>query len=825
MSNVIPPLLSNSPPPMIGAVIDDEDDEFGNFAIVNTSSYDDALSLSTLEEIDVEEIPDIPHLYNLDKDFQDRRKDDAVSIETQKEDDYDGVKSNSFQDLPEIPPDILKEEETVISDLETIVKVSDSVNPIDSEIENNNFNTSEKCTSLHEVVVNELHQLSEFDDGFADFNAFMNTPTTSDFERTINECSFENQYAIAQDDIEDDDFGDFNNYSLDSPNLQIDIHGPEKAESIVMLMFPKIEQQAEEYHEENFIFNDSIFCQLKDVTDTLALSYQWSKSNSQNFLLQALNIDTRNILYGPRWNESIPRYAATLGFTPLEPVKSETHNASNGETTSSHSEVVEQTEIPLAEFDWVGSGLTNPLEMTPKKIIEKQQTEVDIPEQISDDKRMDISIVPFQTNSDTDSIKSLKLITNNDGDKADDDFDDFSSFQSTKNEGENFSSFQSGKNESESFEKWTSLRETQIRNVNQSSKSNENFENWTSLRETHISNSKIDEPSWLKPTILTPDLPRKEVITTREFEVEEDEFTDFQTGNIQQTPIPEMQELKIEQESKVKNHSLNTVEKLSEHQSTLQPTESLSIIPEPLQPSILQPMKVENTPAAINWPNPGVTDEELHRFDMFFKPTTSNTISNSKVSSEVAEEDDWSDFISNQTTQPSTNQGNMHVATRKEVPDARCPKKEQVLVKPAVPFSQNGFTTSFVSNQYVVLNHIPTKTDDAEDEWSDFVSSQPPPESPSRVPKPSIPKLNLDWNGPPQFTSWSASITPNIITNPVSFESFQSFASLDTDLLKNRTTNKRNPSVVIQPKKNTVPSISTIPDLEFIAPKNRTWKK
>lgn len=33
-------------------------------------------------------------------------------------------------------------------------------------------------------------------------------------------------------------------------------------------------------------------------------------------------------LFGPRWNNSVPRFAANLGFSPLEPVRaSETHKA------------------------------------------------------------------------------------------------------------------------------------------------------------------------------------------------------------------------------------------------------------------------------------------------------------------------------------------------------------------------------------------------------------------------------------------------------------------------------------------------------------------
>ncbi|KAF5275169.1 hypothetical protein FQR65_LT04201 [Abscondita terminalis] len=831
MSNIIPPLLSNSPPPMVGAVIDEEDDEFGNFAVVNNLSYDDDVLSLTSEDINIKEIPESPHLHSLDKDYQDRRKDNGVDISDECDDD-NKINCNRFQYFAEIPPDISINDSTLKeNDTESEIKEIEVIN---------NLNSTEECGSLCEDNEEEVQQLSDviecelqpspdFDDDFADFDAFTNTPSTnSDVVKPINEIMLEQPFGFVQHDIEnevDDDFGDFNNYSLTSQISQIDIEEvvSEKPENVIMLMFPNIDEHVEDFHDENFIFNDIIFSQLKDITDTLALSYQWSKSNSQHFLLQALNIDTRNILYGPRWNESMPRYAATLGFTPLEPVKSETH-ASNGETISSHVELVEQTEIPLAEFDWVGSGLTNPLEITPKKILEKQQTTT--VDQINE-RKLDSSTSQLHANSDTDSIKSLKLVTNSENDKVDDDdFDDFSSFQSINNGSNNFNSFELSKNE---HDNWPPLRETQIANVNQTSKNgNEHFESWTSLRETHISNAKIDEPSWLKPTILTPDLSRKENATTSQFEEDEEEdeeFTDFQTGNIEQTSIEEVKEIKVK-EPQIPSSDSFADDSFSQFQCTPVPvvTKSFPEPMQPLQPSILQPVKVENAPTTINWPNPGVTDEELHRFDMFFKPGEASTKDDRKLINDPIDEDDWSDFISNQSAQNSAKKLNSETP-RCQPLGVESVKKEHFLVKPPLPFSQNGFATSLVSNEYVVLNRMHTKTDDVEDEWSDFISSQPPTESPSRVPKSSIPKLNLDWNGPPQFTSWSASITPNIITNPVSFESFQSFAPLDADLLRNRSVNKKNPSVVIQPKKNTVPSIATVPDLDFIAPKNRTWKK
>lgn len=95
---------------------------------------------------------------------------------------------------------------------------------------------------------------------------------------------------------------------------------------------------------------DKVWQNIKSVEETNALTYQWANSSSNNVLLNALGIDSRNIvsiflfrifklkipglffestiihvvelkLFGPRWNPNVPRFAANLGFTPLEPTK------------------------------------------------------------------------------------------------------------------------------------------------------------------------------------------------------------------------------------------------------------------------------------------------------------------------------------------------------------------------------------------------------------------------------------------------------------------------------------------------------------------------
>lgn len=62
----------------------------------------------------------------------------------------------------------------------------------------------------------------------------------------------------------------------------------------------------------------------------------------------------------------MPKYAANLGLTPLEPVKSSdiasTASVHNGTSNIVDSSTTAPVEIPSAQFDWNGSGLINPLD-------------------------------------------------------------------------------------------------------------------------------------------------------------------------------------------------------------------------------------------------------------------------------------------------------------------------------------------------------------------------------------------------------------------------------------------------------------------------------
>lgn len=82
--------------------------------------------------------------------------------------------------------------------------------------------------------------------------------------------------------------------------------------------------------------------------------------NSKKFFLRLENNSFKIFqLYGPRWNSMMPKFASNLGYTPLEPQKSEVIPV---QPNNSNNEVPQSQEVPDAKFDWNGSGLVNPLD-------------------------------------------------------------------------------------------------------------------------------------------------------------------------------------------------------------------------------------------------------------------------------------------------------------------------------------------------------------------------------------------------------------------------------------------------------------------------------
>lgn len=181
----------------------------------------------------------------------------------------------------------------------------------------------------------QLEENEEFDD-FAEFSSFEihAGATVEKCVEDIGSCH-ENLKQTKSDDSDDDfgqfaefsshidsntksdDFGDFAN-AFDNTNkvqmnwapsssfcgqttdpallLMNEKEAFDKTITIVKEMFPECPSEKEDFIHFIAEKDDLVFNRLRDITDTPALGYQWSKSTSQKMLLNSLNIDARNIV-------------------------------------------------------------------------------------------------------------------------------------------------------------------------------------------------------------------------------------------------------------------------------------------------------------------------------------------------------------------------------------------------------------------------------------------------------------------------------------------------------------------------------------------------
>lgn len=357
------------------------------------------------------------------------------------------------------------------------------------------------------------------------------------------------------------------------------------------------------------------------------------------------------------------------------------------------------------------------------------------------------------------------------------------------------------------------------------------------LRETHISNDNDFKPSWLEPTIVTPDLPRKEPMVDPE--LEEEEFDDFQMV------LPE--ENKADQDSVPEEHIED--DEFTEFHSSIPTFNDIKPIePKPVSITPLKPQINYTTPTQINWPDPGITDDDIRNIELSYSRKTEvvvppssvetalptketilpivESVSSSKekmflfkqskkIKKTSIDDDEWSDFVSvtkpvlyERTATPDLPLSVLnlnHVQAPKQPIPVITPSglvqtklssnlilQPQVVQKTVQPMKPQStpYQPSIISNQFAA--NFPESTDD-DDDWSDFVSGQPPQQ---------INGFQQKFSAAlPQQKCW----TTNIITNPSHFDSLQGTAQ--------------------QTRRNVASTFATMPELDFIAPRNRTSKK
>lgn len=353
--------------------------------------------------------------------------------------------------------------------------------------------------------------------------------------------------------------------------------------------------------------------------------------------------------------------------------------------------------------------------------------------------------------------------------------------------------------------------------------------NMIPLRETHI----CDESS-----------SKAQFVISNSDNVQEDDFDDFQMS------LPVVTE----------NQIVKEVEPLTPQLHCLQP-----IPAEPLRPVVVHQTATSVLPAKIEWPAPGITEDDIHGIELTYTTKQPQTKEieikpEANIKKPSAEDDDWTDFISHKETtrtSPEKVQNNLQlsvfnlsniqpikppvpVITPKGVIQTKLsssgtispissplhshrPQQRQLSVKPP-----DGYQPSIISQQYldntnqnrlptnnsVSLNNYnmystpynhqsdsffvpntkhntnPSACDD--DDWTDFVSSQP-------------------------VEQQSVSFTPNIIANPNRYDPLREFR-LNGDVLNNSGNRRAS-------HKSSVPSVTNLPDLDFVISKNRTFMK
>ncbi|KAL1513128.1 hypothetical protein ABEB36_002588 [Hypothenemus hampei] len=680
-------------------------------------------------------------------------------------------------------------------------------------------------------------------------------------ESSQNEENFACFPSASQDnfinqDIDDDEFGDFTTTSFNTLSqeptehsnvlLLSDKESLKKCEEIIKIMFPYVDKTVSDYQYKSLETDDKIFTQIKNITETHALTYQWPKSASQNLLLKSLNIDSRNILFAPSWTKSMPRFAATLSVTPLEPVKSEILKPVPTNSNQSDSEVLKFAEIndPLTE---ISHDSAESLLLELEQLV--AQLEISNTKNVPSPQKSPNNEINWET-----WLESLPILKNTNSPSKE-------PFQTPLKEPEIIMDTESERRPSLSL-KNTNPSLLPTKNTNENSHGRNVI-----LKETHISNkepariSENDIINWLEPTIVTPELTRK---NKSNFTEPDDEFNDFQTVVVPENTLVEnspqltvkpldsvLQPKTLENNnSDLLNHS--SIEddfgdftfSLPETSVNPKPLTPMSLS-KPLQPSVLQ-NNISNNVSQISWPDPGITDDEISRLESLAytrvqKPTegkVAKTVDQPSESSKsnkniTCDEDEWSDFVS--VKQPSPVHKVKSEKDRSSTPDLPLsvlnlgsvqPPRQPIPVitpnglmqtklsstsinlpniLPNMMYNQRQVSTnsiihpSIISNQYAnqayggFSNQGPVQSSGKdEDEWSDFVSHQTTGQS-------SKPQQAN------QFSNWISS-NANIITNPA--------ASLDSY-------SGGSVHIASQSRKN----VSNMPDLDFLTPKKRTTQR
>lgn len=222
----------------------------------------------------------------------------------------------------------------------------------------------------------------------------------------------------------------------------------------------------------------------------------------------------------------------------------------------------------------------------------------------------------------------------------------------------------------------------------------------------------------------------------------DEEFSDFQSVSVIQPKIPPA--------------SVQKVKELESRTSTPNSCNETEMI---LSPAVLLPQTIsieKPKSTKIEWPEPGISSDEMARFEQLFTKTTKE---------QPREDDEWSDFVSHTETIPH-----------------------------AAPSAFNTYQ---------------------DEEWSDFVSNAPTNAQP-QFNSGAWQNANYYNNPLSVYASTHSNYVPNENNNDVSM-TIAKQQNCNTQLHNQQQTSSSNKTQFLNYNK-VVPSISLIPDLGFVAP-------
>ncbi|XP_022911774.1 putative uncharacterized protein DDB_G0282499 isoform X2 [Onthophagus taurus] len=826
---------------------------------------------------------------------------------------------------------------TPIEENDAFVDAVEEINEIINANESNDLKVNDE--TLNESFFNKEYELLEentnldFQEDFGDFANFSDFSSSHELKednqninptisKTPNEISsLSEQLKDTQLDDFDDDFGDFSiatsAVDVDESSLSTQDELAECASSnrefidksqvlermgnILKESFPVGSPEGVDAQllMNDYLMTNQVFNQMKNITETNALSYQWAKSVSQEKMLNALNIDTRNILYGPGWNPLMPKFAANLRTTPLEPIRSDLlltplkPNSSECLTPSESS----SAEVPSVQFDWNVAGLINPLDSAQNgtMLLDLEQLTASL----------DISCIKSTTNGDCQNVIEdeweywLKSLPPELKDEKAEKSHDFISHRRSHSDNESVKSLQL-------------ITDTEIRSeTNVSNQNVEDFDDFIGgqsssstsfawqktipLKETYISTDLIESKT-------TPDVLTKNILTNtieNDFEIMNVETLDVRKS-LEVNKINENISI-INEDDEFTDFQMSLPEKTINVAVIEERKTSLENILQPIRASseILKPeTKTVSEQPVILWPDPGVTSDELLHIELSYSRknacdnvvvennavtlnlndsgskeniesnqknvivngnfdfNTKNVVNNEnsvskdpkniKQSEKTCLDDEWTDFVSNQEPlKPSFQQLSVPQLSQLQPPKQPIPVITPMgLIQTKIPSN----TTSLrphqqqhsqilsshknvhqqpltISQQYqnhlngpifpklaqniYLPNHFQpaklnlepyqsfgdkTATND-DDDWTEFVSSAPVQQQ--------------QFHDVGKIQQRNGGFTPNIITNPGHFD-----INYGVGKTQNNVSSSKN-----------IPSISALPELDFAASKNKSFKR